>query len=326
MDKLLPGPPLEFRAAISRTARQVRFTWRNFLMSDFAATVIARGNGEIIYRGTGTNFVWTTDADGPQTFTYWSENKAGDKSRLEPFQTRVVEGLSYAGKPSCLVLAEPGERPDGALEMLAIFQQQATNWICDLACRPHSQPAQWVSLFQGNSPYAAVLPDFSAMVDYAITNRYRLILAPVSDPADTDLSRFAPLWRRATDAGIAVVIPHSGLWPDSWAVARQKQPVSLDAAITVGYGVTTNLLTFGPGLEFFDAAPAQKNGLNFNYDENASAAVLAAKLAEVMQAHPDYNLWDARQHLRQSASYYTSGWGETNGYGRPPSAPTRSSR
>jgi hypothetical protein len=52
-----------------------------------------------------------------------------------------------------------------------------------------------------------------------------------------------------------------------------------------------------------------------------AAGVVAGKLAQILDAHPHYNLWDARQHLRQSASYYATGWVEDGGYGRPPSQP-----
>ena len=36
----------------------------------------------------------------------------------------------------------------------------------------------------------------------------------------------------------------------------------------------------------------------------------------MLDAHPNYNIWDAREHLRQAASFWATGWTETNGYGR----------
>ncbi len=81
-------------AARSHDRRQVIFTWRNFLQTGFAATVIARKDGPILYEGAGTNFVWTSDVDGEATFLYWSKNKAGEKSRMESYQTRTVTGLN----------------------------------------------------------------------------------------------------------------------------------------------------------------------------------------------------------------------------------------
>jgi hypothetical protein len=54
-----------------------------------------------------------------------------------------------------------------------------------------------------------------------------------------------------------------------------------------------------------------------------AAAVVAGKLAQILDANPRYNIWDARQHLRQSSSYYPTGWVEDGGYGRPPAQPAR---
>lgn len=321
--KLLPGPPVEFNTRLSRSLRQVIFTWHNFPMTDFAATVISRGDGTEIYRGTGTNFTWLADHDGKETFTYWSEDKAGIKSRLESYQERTVSGFSVAGKPSVLVLADPGDRAPGAMEMLGVLQSTLTNWICDMACRPKSQPGQWVEMFNGNGPYAIVQPDFAGMVDYAITNRYRILLAPVSEPDDRELSRYSPLWEKAVAAGVAVVVPHNSDWPDMPPGTHEALPARLGAAITVAFGTGTNVLTWGPGQEFFDAAPKQANGLGYDYSANAAAAALAIKLGRVMEANPRYNLWDARQHLRQSASCYAEGWREDGGYGSPPAEPAK---
>lgn len=90
---LLPQPPVEFTTSVSSDGRKVTFTWKNFLQSGFNSTVIARGDGRIIYRGRGTTYVWNSDVDGSETFTYWSRNAAGRTSRLESYQTRTVTGL-----------------------------------------------------------------------------------------------------------------------------------------------------------------------------------------------------------------------------------------
>ena len=92
--QLLPGPPVEFQAVKSPDRHKVGFGWHKFRQTDFAATVIARRDGRIIYAGAGTNFVWNSDVDGDATFTYWSKNKAGEKSRMESCQTRAITGLN----------------------------------------------------------------------------------------------------------------------------------------------------------------------------------------------------------------------------------------
>lgn len=313
---LLPGPPLEFRATLGRNVRQVIFTWRNFLMSDFAATVITRQDGRIIYEGSGTNFTWTTDHDGAETFTYVSKNRAGKMSRIESFQTRTVTGLKQTGTPACLILAEPGGKEPIASKMSSIFAMANPNWLCGIACRTNSRAAQWVGEFENGGRFAAALPDFGTMVDFAVSNRYRLVVAPATDP-EVELSHHAPHWERAWAAGVAVVIPHNAQrHTPGGPKGRQLRPARLGAAITVGLGVRTNEQTYGPGLEFFDA-PANLPG----YSQNAAAAALAARLAAVMDANPRYNPWDARQHLRQSASHYAEGWREDGGYGRPAAEP-----
>jgi hypothetical protein len=321
--KLGPAPPVDFKVLLARNGRQVHFTWRNFAMSDFAATVIATKDGRILYDGNGTNFSWTTGTNVPAGFVYWSKNKGGEKSRIETYQHRTVPGLSYAGKPSCLILADPGDRAPGAMEMMAVFGATApTNWVCDMACRPESQAAQWVGMFQGHSPYVAVLPDFAAMVDYAISNRYRLILVPSSPTVDADLSVYDPLWRRAMAAGLSVVTPHSGSWPETKAASKLSSPAALKAAITVTYAEGTNVLTSGPGLEFTDAAAPPPGILGAYYDSaNAAAAKLATKLARIMAEYPFFNAFDARQSLRQTGSHYMDGWSPEYGYGTPLTTP-----
>ena len=136
MGKLLPGPPVEFLVVKSRDRHQVTFTWRNFLQTDFAATVIARKDGRILYEGAGTNYVWTSDVDGDATFLYWSRNKAGEKSRMESYQTRKVTGLSCGRYQTCLVLGAPAGDEGLAYRLVEQFQQGATNWVCDLILRP----------------------------------------------------------------------------------------------------------------------------------------------------------------------------------------------
>jgi hypothetical protein len=316
--KLVPAPPVDFKILLARNGRQVHFTWRNYRMSDFAATVIATKDGRILYDGNGTNFSWTTGTNVPAGFVYWSKNKAGEKSRIESYQHRTVSGLSYAGKPSCLILTDPGDRAPGAMEMAGVFQAAATNWVCDVACRPGTQLAQWAGMFGGYGPYVAAFPDFSAMVDYAISNRYQLVLVPSDETQNPDLSRFNALWDRAVGAGVAVVMPHSGLSPETPAKALLPSPARIGSAITVTYAEGTNILTRGPGLEFTDAAASPPNVQGaYAFSANAAAATLAARFARAGAAHPGFNLWDVRQLLRETSSQYRDGWSPDCGYGTP---------
>ena len=320
VDKLLPGSPVEFQTAKSRDRHQVVFTWRNFQQTDFAATVIARKDGRILYQGTNTRFAWSSDVEGDETFLYWSRNKTGEKSRMEFYQTRVITGLNCGRYQTCLVLGAPATDEGLTRTLCDGFEQVATNWVCDMAVRPGNAYLDKLASFPAG-PVAAVLPDFSAMVSYAISNHYRIVLAPVVF-AEQDLYHSKSDWDRATAAGILVVLPHhASLSPSRKPQARRLSPPCLSSAVTVGVGLTTNRLSFGPGLEFFDVPAARTpTGLTNQMD---AAAVVAGKLAQVLDAFPHYNPWDARQHLRQSSSYYATGWVEDGGYGRPPAQPVK---
>jgi len=320
--RLLPGPPVEFQAAQSRDGHKVVFVWHNFLQSDFAATVIARRDGRILYEGAGTNFVWTSDVDGGEVFTYWSKNKAGEKSRMESYQKRTVSGLSCGPYRTCLVLGAPASDEGPTRRLCERFQQVATNWVCDVICRSGVAACDPATHLPRTST-VAILPDFSAMVSYAISNQYRILVAPVALP-DRELYGYKADWDRATAAGVLVVVPHHGsISPSRLPAARRLSPPRLSSAITVGQGTTTNRLSFGPGLEFFDTPTAPGFNTMGLTNQHDAAGVVAGKLAQILDAHPHYNLWDARQHLRQSASYYATGWVEDGGYGRPPVQPAR---
>lgn len=316
--KLLPGPPVEFYARKSRNRHQVIFTWRNFLQSDFAATVIARKDGRLVYEGRGTNFVWTSDVDGDETFLYWSKNRAGEKSRMESYQTRTVTGLNFRLNQTCLVLGAPDRENQINAVLQNRFQQVATNWVCDMVYRSGNVFYDRLTNLPPG-PVVALLPDFSAMVDYAISNHYRIVIAPASQTED-DLYRFKNDWDRAAAAGILVVLPHYVALAKVQALeTRTLSPPRLFSAVTVGAGMTNSLRSVGPGLEFVDGSPVR--GAVLQEPAQFEAATVAGKLAQILDANPNYNLWDARQHLRQSASHYAHGWREDDGYGRPPENP-----
>jgi hypothetical protein len=319
---LLPGMPVEFWGMKSRDNRKVVFTWRNFLQSDFAATVIARSDGRIIYEGTGTNFTWASDIDGGETFKYWSKNRAGVASRFEAFNTRTIEGLAHLTNQTCLILGAPVA--DAALnqQLHDQFQKAVPQWICDIVYRMGSTDSDGATNFP-NGTGIAVLPNYPAMVSYAIEHKYRMLIVPASKAEKTDLYSFKGDWDRATANGIMVILPHHffGI-PLQLKRAYRERPLRLFSAVVVGGGMDKNERTFGPGLEFFDYYPAE-GVWPPDTNPNAGAACLAATAAKIMDAHTNYNIWDVRQHLRQSASHYAAGWTETNGYGRPPLEPIK---
>ena len=88
------APPLDIEVVRAPDGKSVRFSWMNFRQSIFAETVISRGNGQTIYHGTGTNFMWRTDADGKETFHVHSKDKSGRLSRDESYTKFEIADLT----------------------------------------------------------------------------------------------------------------------------------------------------------------------------------------------------------------------------------------
>jgi hypothetical protein len=319
---LLPGSPVEFWSPKSHSNRQVLFSWRNFQQSDFAATVIARNDGRIIYEGTGTNYVWTSDLDGEETFKYWSKNKAGVTSRLESFNSRTVKGLYHLTNQTCLILGAPAADDTLNRQMYDHFARALPAWVCDIVYQPGNKAYDSITNFPADRT-VAVLADYPAMVSYAIEKKYRMIVVAASQVDKSDLYAFKKDWDRAVASGVAVILPHhyAGV-PQQFATAHRERPPRLFSAMVTGAGFEANMGTYGPGLEFFDH-PSSSNVWSAATLPNGAAALLSVKLAKVMDANPGYNIWDARQHLRQSANHYASGWNEKGGYGQPPLEPEK---
>jgi hypothetical protein len=313
---LEPGPPVAFKVERSRDRHSVKFTWRNFLQTDFEATVIARKDGRVIYDGTGRSFVWMCDVTGDEVFTYWSRNKSGKTSRIESYQRRPVTGLENGPYRSCAVLGYPTGQEAKSGSLRGLFLHESPEWNCDELYRTGHPFYDKLTSF----PYGtvvAVLPDVPSMVDFVIANHHRIVIAPVIS-SDGEPGGFAKEWERAVGGDILVVTPHHySLSVSRKPQARRLLPPRLASAITVGYGITNNVRSFGPGLEFYDSAdaPGTEPGLPNQAD---AASVIAGKLARILDQNPAYNNFDARQHLRMCSSLYRSGWVEDGGYGRPP--------
>jgi hypothetical protein len=314
--KLQPGAPLSFRAVVSRDRMHVNFSWQNFLMTDFAATVIAKANGQVIYQGTGSNFVWRTDTEGDVTFRYWSRNKAGERSRHESCHERRVSRLLLPDRNyTALILGMP--LPNNSLEeqVREHFLAVATNWICDTVVPPGSPFFDSMTNFPvGN--VLGVVPGYAAMVSYTITNHYRIVIVPALPVARTDLEALRPEWDRAAAAGVLVVLPRQ-TFRDVGSRTNRVVPSRLGSAVTVGPALPGDMRSQGPGVEFIELVP-RGTDTNSPHAVNLCAARVAGRLANLLEQNPGYSSWDARQHLRQISSHYAGGWRESGGYGIPP--------
>ena len=94
----------------------------------------------------------------------------------------------------------------------------------------------------------------------------------------------------------------------------------LRAAVGVAGGAIQNTSSYGPGVEFIDSLPPAISGHGEDAAQSWANQVVAGRFAGILDAHPEYNLWDARQHLRQTGSFWATGWTEKNGFGRPDAA------
>ena len=124
--------------------------------------------------------------------------------------------------------------------------------------------------------------------------------------------QIAGYWRCAVDNGIMPFAPHGNNLR-----VRLDDPVGIHVAVSVGGGTTVSVNSYGPSLEFIEAV--LEWGPHPTYEDPAQSWAnqgLAAKFAHVLDAHPEFNIWDAREYLRQAASFWPTGWTETNGYGR----------
>jgi hypothetical protein len=164
------------------------------------------------------------------------------------------------------------------------------SWTCHIAEIGAGTPAGNIVTYQSN---------VSGCVQYAIDNEYKIIIRSY-----TGVYSFKLEWDAAVNAGIAVVHAHG-----SNSNVFLSNPPFLISAITVGGGTTTNVRSYGPGLEIFDATVASET------EESWTTAVIAGRLANILDDNPTYNIWDARQHLRQQATLY-SNWTQANGYGK----------
>lgn len=310
--ELMPAPPVDFQTRVIENGNKVVFSWRNFAMSDFANTVVGLKGGGVLYRGKGNTFTWDSTIAGDAEVLFWSENTKGARSRMESYQTRVIPGLRLFGNRSCMIVGA-GPMYDSINEVLRQqFLKIADNWVCDVAYIKGNPARDKNSQYkQGHN--LGVFDSYEAMVDYAIRENYSILIVASDLFRAREIHKERELWKKAVKAGIGVVLPHGYTLAPAMRIESQKHvPDRLSAAITSGRGRQGNELSRGRGLEFIDDAdPIQL--MIADRSENTAAAVIAGKLAKIMDANPEYNYWDARQHLRQMSERK---WNSEVGFGR----------
>jgi len=142
---------------------------------------------------------------------------------------------------------------------------------------------------------------------YARSNGFDIMAYSWGGMADLTADRYDKCF---SSYGILPVYAHCGN-----SHTRTTATTRLHAIILVGHGngtettdgsINPNSGSYGPGLEFY----AWKSS------ESACTPYVAAMFARLMTDHPDWNFWDARAALRQTAWNYTrGGWVEDGGFG-----------
>ncbi|EEF62727.1 hypothetical protein [Pedosphaera parvula] len=170
-------------------------------------------------------------------------------------------------------------------------------WTCDLS---------WDLMKKlGMNPETT---SFEELFRYIGTHRlgYRIVMQNMA------AGQSMAFWGAAVDNGMMPFAPHYNN-----THVRYNDPVGLKAAVAVGGGTTVNYYSHGESLELYDALPKSFSGGQFeDAAESWANQAVAAKFARILDAHSEYNIWDAREHLRQAGSRFAQGWSEAEGFGR----------
>lgn len=179
-----------------------------------------------------------------------------------------------------------------------------TGWGCDICCVAHS-PQDYIIPFNNPNSIVKVVSYSNRWVEaaaFAIAQGYRIVVA-TGVGSHVNLKSFHD---QAVAAGIVWVVPLG-----SNQSLDVTDPPYMWSAIAVGGGDNvTNLTERGPACEVRD--DTSLSGAN----QQGTIGSIAGKLSRIFYENPTYNLWDARQHLRQLGSHYSSGWSREHGYGK----------
>jgi len=184
-----------------------------------------------------------------------------------------------------------------------IFLENAPpDWTCEI-WTPASLYAQidylptepyWIS-DSGGGVEADVMSSNAAIYIYPYTQGW-------ADKEIFDLMRAAGMIVVAAHDADVNILAQDGLAP-------YYGPPCMYSAITCGFGQFENIYSYGRGLELTDYYYV----LN-TWGESLATPMTAARVAKIIDAHPEYNFWDIRQHLRQSCNLYPV-WNMSSGFG-----------
>ena len=124
-------------------------------------------------------------------------------------------------------------------------------------------------------------------------------------------------------------IPRNGPWDyRTWLINNKSSTggsflpqiygVGPVPAMTVSSGYWNSpyaITSYGPQIEFIDTI--WDGDPYYDYQQSFAHAATAARYARLKSLHPTWNVFDLRQELRQTCTYYDAGWTPDRGYGFP---------
>lgn len=158
------------------------------------------------------------------------------------------------------------------------------------------KPNNWTTIENAILPWVGLTNTPDVILAYAVANDVDLVVVPYGGASDYEA------WDTLVNAGIGVIVPHF-----SNDAIQMLVPRRLHSAVLVGGGVTENIRSFGPALEFFAEAT------NLSGDSRTltsfTGPYIAAAIAHLMNAGLNY--WDARLSLRAGRLHtFENGFGK----------------
>jgi hypothetical protein len=161
----------------------------------------------------------------------------------------------------------------------------------------------------------------ASMIRAAADNGFDLVMDYGSGDEDPDAADYAE------QHGCAVFCFHSApndhhyldyRWPGSPIQGNGPTPTMI---VSGGYSTSSGaVLAYGPQGEFIDAVwNGGLIGTTPQYDcaQSWAHSATAARYAKLKGLHPTWNVFDLRQALRQTCTFYAAGWRQDGGYGFP---------
>lgn len=149
----------------------------------------------------------------------------------------------------------------------------------------------------GSAHWCTLVNSMGSSIESLISRNYHLIMY-----AQTDAYSYEADWKSAIDVGQGVICAHG-------SNSHINIGNSMGYAIYVGGGTSSNIRSYGPGLEYY--AENYMGGT----EESYVVPTIGALYLQIKSLYPFYDHYQIRQYLRQLANLYPNRT-DTNGFGK----------